>query len=314
MNILVTGGAGFLGANLTRRLALDGHRVVALDNLSHATDRNARMLEKEPGVRFVKADIRDAPTLERVMREERTELVYHLAAMVGVRRTEENPDEVFDVNIGGTLNVLRAARDAGVRKLVHTSSSEVYGNPVEAPQRESSPKNVETPYQLSKLVGERYADIYHQKYGLRTCSIRPFNVYGPGQEGSDYGFVVGIFASRALEGKPPVVYGDGFQTRDFTYIDDMTEAFVLAGMRPEADGHAFNVGAGRPITILELAERIVALCGQKLEPEFAPGREGEIRHRFADMSKIRTMLGWRPRMSLEEGLQRTIAGYRHGAR
>lgn len=311
MRIMVTGGAGFLGSHLCRRLVREGHeRVVSFDDLSTGNIANTKDLESEKAFAFVKGDIRDQAALEAVMRDEEIDLVYHLAAMVGVKRTIEQPDKVFDVNIDGTLNVLRAARAKDVDKLVHISSSEVYGDPVETPQRETTPKNVSTPYQMSKLVGEGYAEVYHEKYGLKTCSIRPFNVYGPGQEASDYGFVVGIFCARVLAGKPPIVFGDGLQTRDFTYIDDMVEAIAMAGASPKADGQAFNVGAGRPVTILDLAEQVIEMCGAKLEPEFAPLRKHEIRHRFADLSHIRQTLGWRPRVRLEEGLRRTIAQYR----
>ncbi|MFH1722356.1 MAG: SDR family NAD(P)-dependent oxidoreductase, partial [Candidatus Altiarchaeota archaeon] len=198
MNIAVTGGAGFIGSHLCEHLLEKGHYVVSLDNYSTGTKENISHLKCDENFREVTCDILDKEILENVFSENNVELVYHYAAVVGVKRTLENPKKVFEVNITGTENVLDAALHSGCKKVVNISSSEVYGHPVEVPEREDSPKNVELPYAISKLVGEKYAGIYNNMYGLKTTSLRLFNTYGPKQSSTPYGFVVGIFINRVL--------------------------------------------------------------------------------------------------------------------
>lgn len=310
MRIAVTGGAGFIGSNLSAYLLDRGHEVLCLDNLSTGSKENIESLLGNPGYRLVEGDIRDRAGLEKAFKEWRPDTVYHYGAVVGVRRTLEHPEEVLNVNISGTVNVFEAALAAGCRKVVNISSSEVYGSPVEVPERETSPKNVELPYAIAKLVTEKYAKIYNDTHGLKTTSLRLFNVYGPRQEASPYGFVVGIFIRRVLDGQPPVIFGDGFQTRDFTYIEDCIVPTVVAGESDDANGEVFNIGAGKPVTLLDLAELVIELCGRDMEPVFEPEREEEIRHRFADISRMRTVLGYKPKYDLREGLKLTIDWYR----
>ncbi len=177
-------------------------------------------------------------------------------------------------------------------------------------KKENSPKNVELPYAISKLVAEKYAQIYYRKHGLKTTSLRLFTVYGPRQDSTPYGFVVGIFIKRVLQDRPPIIYGDGFQTRDFAYIDDCIIPMVIAGEGKTANGEVFNIAAGKPITILDLTELIIELCGKNLEPMFETERNFEIRHRFADISKMRTILNYKSKYELREGLKLTIEWYK----
>ena len=313
MNIVVTGGAGFIGSHLCEHLLDDGHYVICLDNFYTGSRENILQLMERDNENFklIECDVRDEGKLKGIFKEESIDHVYHLAAVVGVKRTLENPKEVLDVNIKGAENVLEAALNSGCKKVVNISSSEVYGNPVEVPEREESPKNVELPYAIAKLLGEKYSEIYYKKYGLKTTSLRLFNVYGPRQEATPYGFVVGIFIKRVLEAKSPIIFGDGFQTRDFNYIEDCVNPMILAGERSVADGKVFNIAAGKPITILDLAELIIELSGKELEPMFETEREFEIRHRFADISKMRTILGYKPKYELKKGLELTIDWYKH---
>lgn len=309
-SVAVTGGAGFLGSHMCAESIKRGHKVICIDNFSTGTRNNIEPLMSNKNFKLCPCDIRNFDQLKEILVQEKTELVYHYAAVVGVKRTLEEPEEVLDVNIRGTVNVLQAALQAGCTKVVNVSSSEVYGSPVEVPEREDSPKNVELPYAISKLTAEIYAQIYYQKHGLKTTSMRLFNVYGPRQDSTPYGFVVGIFIKRLLNGEPPIIYGDGFQTRDFTYIEDSILPTIIAAENDDANGEVFNIAAGKPVTILDLAESVIELCGKKLEPIFEPERDFEIRHRFADISKMRTILGYKPEYDLKEGLKLTIESYK----
>lgn len=312
MRISVTGGAGFIGSHLCEYLLKQGHEVVCLDNFSTGTKENIAPLLDNHNFKFFHCDIKDMAKLVEIFKQEAIELVYHYAAIVGVKRTLENPKEVLEVNINGTVNVLEAALKSGCQKVVNISSSEVYGNPVEVPEKEDSPKNVDLPYAISKLLTEKYAQIYYEKYGLKTTSMRLFNVYGPRQNSTPYGFVVGIFIKWVLQDKPPIIYGDGFQTRDFNYIGDCIIPTVIAGESDAGNGMVFNIAAGKPITILDLAELIIEICDKnsKLKPAFEPERDFEIRHRFADISKMRTVLGYKPQYDLKKGLKLTVEWYK----
>ncbi len=310
--VLVTGGSGFIGSHLCERLLALGHSVVCLDDLSTGSESNIAHLKDNPMFQFYWTDIRNRSALHAGFHSEKIELVYHLAAVVGVKRTLEHPTLVLDVNIGGTVNVLDTAYITGCKKVVFASSSEVYGTPVEIPARETSPTNAKLPYAVAKLAGEKYCASYMQDYGLDTVSLRLFNVYGPRQNDSAYGFVVGIFVDRVLNGLPPVIFGDGLQTRDFVYIDDCVEALYRAGTYSAADGQVLNVASGsQPVTMLNLARRASVACGREdLTPVFGPAREFDIRHRYGDASLMRKMLGFTPKVSLDEGLKRTVVWYR----
>jgi UDP-glucose 4-epimerase len=310
MNIAVTGGAGFIGSHLCERAVKNGHYVVCLDNYYTGRKENISHLRGHKNFKSIQCDIMDRSKIEKIFKEESIDLVYHYAAVVGVKRTLEKPKEVLDVNIKGTENVFEAALSSSCKKVVNISSSEVYGVPVELPEREGSPKNVELPYAISKLLGEKYAEIYYEKYGLRTTSLRLFNVYGPRQNSTPYGFVVGIFIDRVLRNKPPVVFGDGTQTRDFTYIEDNIAPTVMAGEKSAANGKVINIATGKPTTILDLSKLVIELCRKRIKPIFDEERPHEIMHRLADITKMKKVLGYKPRYELKDGLRETIGWYK----
>ena len=314
-NILVTGGAGFIGSHLCERLVKNGHKVICFDNLSAGQLSNITPLEASPltgqdKLIFVQGDVNNFADLEKIFEEYKPEAVFHYAAMVGVKRTAENPVEVLD-DIKGIRNIFELALQYNKPKIIFASSSEVYGEPVEIPEREDGHINPKIPYAVVKLFGEKMVEAYWQKYHLPGVALRFFNVYGPKQESSDYGFVMGIFIKQVLDGKPPIIFGDGSQTRDFVFVDDNIEASVLAWQTDNANGEVLNIGTGKPTTILDLAEEIIEACGKTatLKPEFQAPRD-DIKHRFPDVAKLQRILNFRARASLKQGLQKTIAWYK----
>jgi len=307
--VLVTGGAGFIGSHLCEALLKTENEVVCIDNLSTGSLKNIERFESN-NFRFVKSDVRKLHNLKQIFRQEKFDFVFHYAATVGVRRTLENPFGVL-ADIEGIKNVLKLSKESGVEKVIFASSSEVYGNPVEIPEREDGHVNANLPYATVKLIGEQYCKGYHEIHGLRTTSLRFFNVYGPRQEATPYGFVVGIFIKQVLQDLPPTIFGDGSQTRDFVYVADNTGLTILVAESNETDGEVLNIGTGKPTTIIDLAEVIIELCGKKgrLVPHFLPERPYEIKHRFPDISKMMRLLGSRPKYKLEDGLRETIKYY-----
>ena len=311
MYIAVTGGAGFIGSSLCDYLLKQEKKVICLDNLTTGSKNNIKSCLRHPNFKFFKCDIRDRNKLEKIFRQEKIDIIYHYAAVVGVKRTLENPSEVLDVNINGTVNVLEVALKCDCQKVINISSSEVYGDPIDLPEKETSPLNAELPYAISKLKSEKHAQIYNEKYDLNTTSLRLFNVYGPRQNYSPYGFVVGIFINQILNNKSPTIFGDGLQTRDFTYLEDNIIPTVIAGESDAANGEVLNIAAGKQVTILKLAELILELCDRKnLNPVFKPPLEFEIKHRFADISKMKNILEYKPKYELSEGLELTIDWYK----
>jgi UDP-glucose 4-epimerase len=305
--VLVTGGAGFVGSNLVKRLLSLGARVTVLDDLF--TGR----LENLPasGFEFVQGSVCDAPLVDRLVGE--AEVVFHAAARNIVVSTR-NPREDFETNIGGTLNVLMAARAAGekVRKVVYTSSTSVYGNPRHLPIHEDDTLSLLTPYAVSKLGGENYCMAFFESYGVPTTAVRYSNVYGPGQDPANpYCGVVAKFIERLFEGHPPVIHGDGDQTRDFTYVDDAVEATVLAAQSDRALGEVFNVGTGVETRVNELAAILGRICGVEAPPEHTNRRDiDNIRRRVVNIEKTRRTLRWVPNVTLSQGLRETVAWQR----
>jgi UDP-glucose 4-epimerase len=299
--VLVTGGAGFVGSNLVRRLIGEGARVTVLDDLF--TGR----LENLPatGFEFERGSVTDAALVTRMVAAH--EVVFHAAARNIVVSTR-NPREDFETNIGGTLNVLLAARDAGTRRVVYTSSTSVYGNPRYLPINEDDRLQLLTPYAVSKLGGENYCMAFYESYGVPATAVRYSNVYGPGQEPSNpYCGVVAKFIEALFAGRPPLIHGDGEQTRDFTYIDDAVAATVLAATTPRAIGEVFNVGTGVETRVNELAAILVRLVGADVTPEHKDKRDiDNIRRRVVNIEKTRRTLRWVPEVTLEKGLQRTV--------
>ena len=304
---LVTGGAGFVGSELVEQLVADGWHVTVLDDLATGRREN---LAGVPADRctLVVGDVRDGALVERLARI--TPVVFHLACL-GVRHSLLAPRENADVNATGTLSVLEAARGAGVRRVVHVSSSEVYGSALREPMDEDHPTAPATVYGAGKLAGEAYARAFHTSFGLPVAIVRPFNAYGPRahHEGTS-GELIPRFLLRALAGRPLPVFGDGEQARDFTWVGDTARGLRLAATVRGAVGATLNLGTGRTITVRALAAAIATLVGREVALAHQAPRPGDVRRLVADATRAATMLGWRPTVAFEDGLARTLAWYR----
>lgn len=303
--ILVTGGAGFIGSHLVERLVHNGNYVVIVDNLSTGKVTNLNGIQ-EHELNLEICDVLEKDDLEDVMKSHCPDIVYHLAAILGVKRTIERPASVMKTILLGTNNLLQAAISSDVKKVVNISSSSIYGNSPENPMNEDGLKLPDSPYSISKLTGEKLMETYMHDYGIATTSLRPFNVYGPRQESTPYGFVIAIFIKKLLEDQQPEIFGDGFQTRDFCYIEDCVNAIIKAGESSKADGEVFNVCTGNDITILDLSKTINEIIGKDIETKFMPVREGDIKLRCGNPKKIKKVLGWKPAFTLKEGLENTL--------
>ncbi|HBT81323.1 hypothetical protein A2757_01455 [Candidatus Giovannonibacteria bacterium RIFCSPHIGHO2_01_FULL_48_47] len=310
-NILVTGGAGFLGSNLTHSLLGKGAKVICFDDLSTGKIKNIKEFLGQGNFKFIKGNANNYRELQKAFLKNKIDYVFHYAARVGVLRTVERPLEVLE-DILGIRNILDLALKNKIKKALFSSSSEVYGEPLNLPEREDGHLGAKFPYATVKLLGEHYFQAYWKTFGMPTSAVRIFNVYGPKQESSSYGFVVGIFIRQALGGKPLSVFGDGKQTRDFVYVEDNINAVIRALLSDRTNGESVNIGADRPVTIKELAQKIIRISGSKKSKiKFVPLRKGgEIRHRFPDMTKMKKLIGFRPEHSLEEGLKKTFLWYK----
>ncbi len=297
--VIVTGGAGFIGSHLAEELARRGYQVVILDDLSTGKLENIQPLLKKGHMEFMQGSITDLPLLQRFFQG--IDYLFHQAAIPSVPRSIANPQASHEANITGTLNVLIAAKDNGVKKVIYASSSSVYGDTPTLPKKEDMPPNTQSPYAVTKLAGEYYCQVFQEVYELPTACLRYFNVYGPRQDpGSQYAAVIPRFISKVSRGEPPTIFGDGEQTRDFTFIKDAVEANILAA---ESDARGvFNIGGGgHRITINALARLATNIMGKNIEPIHEDPRPGDIKHSLADISKARTF-GYNPKYSLEEGL------------
>jgi UDP-N-acetylglucosamine/UDP-N-acetyl-alpha-D-glucosaminouronate 4-epimerase len=306
---LVTGGAGFIGSHVVERLLGDGHDVTVLDDFSTGDPDNIGHLEGRQ-LRVITGDIRQAKIVERAMAG--AHFVVHLAALPSVARSVEDPLLANSVNVEGTLTVLMAARAAKtVRRVVYASSSAAYGDTPTLPKIEAMAPQPMSPYAASKLAGEHYCRVFHANYGLETVCLRYFNVFGPRQDPeSEYAAVVPKFVTTLLERKRPTIYGDGKQTRDFTYVDNVVDANLMACTAPKAPGEVVNIACGDRVTIAGLSFMIGEIVGYTVEPKLKPGRAGDVRHSLADISKAQEVLGYRVRVNLQEGLERTVEWYR----
>lgn len=301
MRTVVTGGAGFIGSNLCEELVREGHDVIILDDLTTGKEENIK--EFKDRVKFVKGSITNFELLKEVFRDVRC--VFHQAAIPSVQRSVDDPLATNEVNVKGTLNVLIAARDSKVEKVVYASSSSVYGDTPDLPKKEEMKTNPKSPYAVSKLTGEEYCTVFSEVYGLKTVSLRYFNVYGPRQDPySDYAAVIPRFITMVLKNKPPIIYGDGNQTRDFTFVKDAVKANILA-MEKNAEG-IFNIASGKRISINELAHEVIKMLGEDLETIHTEPRKGDIRHSLADISSAKRELGYELEYTLERGLKATI--------
>ncbi len=304
MKLVITGGAGFIGSNIAEELLREEeNEVIIVDNLSTGKMANLRKFDQSTNINFVRGSITDLNLLEGVFKG--VDYVFHQAAIPSVPRSVKDPIASNNANVNGTLNVLVAARDCGVKKVVYASSSSVYGDTPELPKRERMTPNPLSPYAVTKLLGEYYCNVFNDIYGLKTVSLRYFNVYGPRQDPySDYAAVIPKFINLVSENKPPVIYGDGEQTRDFTFVKDVVSANILAA-KSNAKG-VYNIANGNRISINELANMIMALIGNDLTPIHDDSREGDVKHSLADISEAKKNLGYEPGYSLEEGLRGTV--------
>jgi len=303
---VVTGGAGFIGSNLAEALSID-NEVVIVDDFSTGKLENLKDLVSTGAAKLVKGSVTDLDVLRGIF--EGTDFVFHLAAIPSVPRSIVDPISVNEVGIKGTLNVLVAARECSVRKVVFASSSSVYGDTKKLPKREEMECRPISPYALTKLVGEHYCRIFTELYGLKTVSLRYFNVYGPKQDpNSEYAAVVPRFIVCALEGRPFPIHGDGSQTRDFIFVKDTVMANIIAA-ESTATG-VYNIAGGKRTSVLELARTISEAAGSEFRAEFMEPRKGDIKDSYADISKARKDLGFEPSYPLEKGIAETLAWYK----
>ncbi len=302
MRYLVTGGAGFIGSNTVDELVRRGHNVVVLDDLSSGKVGNLAGVQSE--IELLQHSVTDLVRLHEACRG--VDYVLHLGARTSVPRSVIDPLETNRVNVDGTLNVLVAARDAKVKRVVFAGSSSVYGETPTLPKREDMPPAPISPYGLSKLAGEIYGQVFQRCYGLEFVSLRYFNVFGPRQDpGSPYSGVLSLFNAAFLDGTQPAVYGDGEQSRDFTYIGNVVEANLLACEAKRAAGLAINIGTGSRYTLNRTLALLEKITGRPSKAKYAPPREGDIRDSQADISRAREVLGYNPRIGFEEGLKLT---------
>ena len=307
MKSLITGGAGFIGSHLAEALLEKGHEVICFDNMSTGKPKNIEHLKDNSNFSFVEGDA-NTDQLDAVFKNHKFDWVFHYAAVVGVKRTLENPLLVLK-DIDGIKKILELSKNNGVKKVVFASSSEVYGNPVEIPEREDGVIDASLPYAAVKLIGEKFMESYYQEYGLKTCSLRLFNVYGPRQIDTDYGFVVGIFIKQALANQQPTVFGDGTQTRDFVYVKDNVNTTIEAAKSDKTNGEVINLGNGNETSVLELAKNVIEVSGKKLEPKFMESRDDEIKRRSPDVTKMKQLIDYETQYSLEAGLKKTMEWY-----
>jgi nucleoside-diphosphate-sugar epimerase len=299
---LVTGGAGFIGSHLTEELVRRGHQVRVVDSLVTGKRKN---LDHIPGVEFVEGDLADPHVAAQAVSG--MHYVLHQAAIPSVPRSVVDPVASNTANVTASLNVLVAARDAGVKRVVYAGSSSAYGDTPTLPKREDMPTRPLSPYALQKLVAEQYCQLFTRLYGLETVTIRYFNVFGPRQDpGSPYSGVISLFSTALLEGRQPTIYGDGEQTRDFTYVANVVDGVLRACEAPGASGEVINVATGGRISLNELLRVMNTITGTSLKAIFKEARAGDVRDSQADISKAQALLGYAPIVPFEEGLRRTL--------
>lgn len=301
MKCLVTGGAGFIGSHLVELLTENGAEVRVFDNFSSGKRENLQGL----AVPIVEGDVCDEGGIQSALRG--VDTVFHLAALCSVARSIHDPAATHDVNVSGTLRLLDACRNAGVRRVVFASSSSIYGDSQTLPKREDMQPQPISPYAVSKLLGEYYCRMFWKVYGLETVCLRYFNVFGPRQDpGSEYAAVIPRFVHAALQGGRPIIYGDGTQTRDFTYVLDVARANMAVATQPRIAGEIINVACGERWSLLDILRSLGQILHQDLTPDFRSPRPGDVRHSHASIAKAERLFGFSPRVELEEGLKRTV--------
>jgi len=308
MKFLVTGGAGFIGSNLVECLLKRGYKVKVIDNFSTGKKENIREFIND--IELIEGDIVHYRSALKAV--DGVDVILHQAALPSVPRSINDPIASNEANIAGTLNILEAAREKKVFKVVVASSSSVYGDSPVLPKREDMLVNPLSPYAVTKLATEQYALVYHKVFGLKTIALRYFNVFGPKQDPtSQYSAVIPKFITAILKNQRPTIYGDGLTSRDFTYVENVVEANILCGINENVSGEIFNCACHGQTSLNELVGSINKILGKKIEPIYADFRPGDIKHSFADISKIENMVGFKPKINFEEGLKLTIEWYQN---
>lgn len=306
--ILVAGGAGFIGSHIVDRLLEKDIEVIVLDNLYTGQPENVQHYRDNKNFKFVKGDVRNAPLVKRLVKD--VDAVFNEAAVVSVPRSMEAPLLANEVNVGGTLNLLKACLDSGVKRFVQASSASVYGDTKTLPVSEDMPPKPISPYAVSELAAENYARVFFSAYGLETVCLRYFNVYGPRQTLSAYSGVITIFVNKLLQNQRLTIFGDGKQTRDFVYVEDVVSANMLALKKKEAVGEAFNIATGVAITINKLVWNLQEVMKKKqLKPVHKDPRPADIRHSYASIEKAKKILEYKPQFSLKKGLTKLVEWY-----
>ena len=311
MKLLITGGAGFIGSHLCEKYTKEGHTVICLDNFMSGNLTNIRHLLDYRNFKLTKGDIRDFDSLEKIMRD--VDVVFHLAAQIHVDRSYVEPKLTYKVNVMGTQNVLEVARTHDVKRVIHASTSEVYGSALHVPIDEDHPLNAPHPYGASKTAADRMCYAYIQTYEMDIAIMRFFNIFGPRQRDVGYGGVISIFTRRVLNNTPPIIYGDGLQTRDYTYTKDVVNAYDLMLNHDEPITEPINFGTGNEVSVIELANKIIELCDKtgEIEPVYVEARIGEVKRLIADATKAKNLLGWKPEYNLDDGLEKFVQWYKN---
>jgi UDP-N-acetylglucosamine/UDP-N-acetyl-alpha-D-glucosaminouronate 4-epimerase len=312
-NVLVTGGAGFIGSHLTEALLREGHRVRVLDDFSTGKRENLLFDKEYPSLEIVEGDIRHLAICQKAMKG--IEYVFHQAALPSVQRSVEDPLGSNAVNGGGTLNVLFAAREEKAKRVIYASSSSIYGDTPTLPKHEEMPSKPLSPYALQKHIGEHYCRLFYELYGQETVSLRYFNIFGPRQDpNSVYSAVIPKFIDAFLQGSPPIVFGDGEQSRDFTYIENVVQANLLAMSARHLRGEAINIACGERTSLNQLVNALRKILGSKVSPIYEEPRKGDVRHSLADIRKGKEILNYEPKVGLELGLRKTVEFFQKSVR
>jgi UDP-glucose 4-epimerase len=308
-NVLVTGGAGFIGSHLTKKLVKEGHNVTILDDFSNGDLRNVWSLLTEKKIKMIRGDILDLRLIEDITHD--IDIVYHLAAQIHIDKSILEPKRTFDVNAIGTLNILEVAMKRNFERVIYASTSEVYGTAQTEKMNEDHPLNPQSPYAASKLAADRLCHAYAETYGMSVSVIRNFNTYGPFQKHTGYGAVIPIFIRRVLNNKPPIIYGDGNQTRDFMYIEDAVNAYMLVTKKNPKE-IVLNFGSGKDIKISDLARLIIKECGKEgeLQPVQMEGRAGEVRKLCCDITRSKNALGFTPHYDINSGIKAFVEWFK----
>ena len=307
--VLITGGAGFIGSNLTEALLQRGHSVRVLDDFSTGKRENLIFDQPHPSLQIIEGDLRDLGTCQKAVQG--MEYVFHQGALPSVQRSVEDPETSNAINVGGTLNILLAAREKRVKRVMYAASSSVYGDTPTLPKHEEMPPNPLSPYALQKYTGEQYCRLFYQLYGLETISLRYFNIFGPKQDpNSLYSAVIPKFIGALLQGRSPIIFGDGEQSRDFTYIENVVQANLLAMSADHLHGETINIACGKRISLNQLVSVLKEILGSKQSPVYQEPRKGDVKHSLADIHRGKEIINYEPKVGIEAGLRKTVDFFR----